>query len=229
MFKGFKKALEGLDSALNAAGGPLSEPSPAQARIGKQISCEGVSFRLTQLIAEGGYSFVYAAEDVYQPGTIYAVKFLLVSEQEAAMRAQAEIDILRKLPPHPHIMKFIAGEPTGKHFLRIRSSCQFVIGLNFFSFRSSAGSVKSGEAVVVTEMIDGGSMAEKMQSRRGRHYAPHEIMKMMADAIEAVAHLHAQNPPIAHRDIKLENILYDRFEKKYKLCDFGSCTTKACR
>jgi len=32
-----------------------------------------------------------------------------------------------------------------------------------------------------------------------------------------------QNPPIAHRDIKIENIL--KFNNKYKLCDFGSAST----
>jgi serine/threonine protein kinase len=34
--------------------------------------------------------------------------------------------------------------------------------------------------------------------------------------------LHAQNPPIAHRDLKLENFLLGK-EGVYKLCDFGSC------
>ena len=35
--------------------------------------------------------------------------------------------------------------------------------------------------------------------------------------------MHSQNPPIAHRDIKIENVLYSN--GKYKLCDFGSCST----
>jgi len=39
----------------------------------------------------------------------------------------------------------------------------------------------------------------------------------------ALIHLHSQDPPIAHRDLKLENVLIN--DNIFKICDFGSCST----
>lgn len=53
-----------------------------------------------------------------------------------------------------------------------------------------------------------------------------EILDIFEQIVSAIAHLHACSPdPICVMDIKLENILYDRLSKSYKLIDFGSATT----
>lgn len=56
------------------------------------------------------------------------------------------------------------------------------------------------------------------------------VWHIFQQACRAVAHLHAQSPPIAHRDLKVENLLLSSGEpmrSTVKLCDFGSCTTAA--
>lgn len=42
----------------------------------------------------------------------------------------------------------------------------------------------------------------------------------MRDVVNGVKFMHEKG--IAHRDLKVENILFE--ESKYKLCDFGSAT-----
>ena len=46
------------------------------------------------------------------------------------------------------------------------------------------------------------------------------IMKQISTGIKA---MHDHDPPIAHRDIKVENILMEG--EQFKLADFGSCST----
>jgi len=54
-----------------------------------------------------------------------------------------------------------------------------------------------------------------------------QLLQLFFHVTRAVAHMHAQSPPIAHRDLKLENVLLHRGSGMFKLCDFGSCTTRA--
>lgn len=57
-----------------------------------------------------------------------------------------------------------------------------------------------------------------------RQLSPEQVCKVFYAASSAVAHMHDRNPPITHRDIKVENLLFDSYGY-IKLCDFGSATT----
>jgi len=49
------------------------------------------------------------------------------------------------------------------------------------------------------------------------------VVRTVGVSSQAVAHMHYQNPPLLHRDLKVENILLSP-PHSYKLCDFGSTT-----
>jgi len=48
------------------------------------------------------------------------------------------------------------------------------------------------------------------------------IVTVLKQVVNGIKHMHEQSPPIAHRDIKVENILIKN--DKIKLCDFGSAS-----
>jgi serine/threonine protein kinase len=165
---------------------------------GRIINVNGISLRLGKVFAEGGFSFVHSAESISGPSHVqYAVKRIAVSEDEALDRAQQEANRLANLPAHPNIVRYYGSQ---------------------FS---------TPDAFLVFEMVDGGSLADRLNRRSGSLSAV-DALDILADVVAAVTHLHAQLPePIACRDLKLENVLYDRLDRRYKLCDFGSCTTIA--
>ena len=50
-----------------------------------------------------------------------------------------------------------------------------------------------------------------------------QIIYIICDIARGLKVMHDHDPPIAHRDIKIENILQE--EGAFKLADFGSCST----
>jgi AP2-associated kinase len=70
-------------------------------------------------------------------------------------------------------------------------------------------------------------MMNKRLSVGGVGFPEMEALTIFHDVCEAVEFMHQMDPPIAHRDVKVENVL--RFEGKgYKLCDLGSASTAHC-
>jgi serine/threonine protein kinase len=163
------------------------------------------SIGATELIAEGGFSYVYQAED--RKGEKYALKKSIASysDTDRIRFCKKEVAVLRSLPKHPNIVSFVNSvclvndELKQKHFYLLEELCE----CNVWDLMTPSESSQ-------TEMV-------------GLDERP--MLAIFQDVCLALHHLHSQQPPIAHRDIKLENILLG-FDGKAKLCDFGSCTWK---
>jgi len=51
-----------------------------------------------------------------------------------------------------------------------------------------------------------------------------EILYITQQIASGLKYMHSISQPIFHRDLKIENVL--RIGKKFKICDFGSASTK---
>uniref|UniRef100_A0A915CHE6 Protein kinase domain-containing protein n=1 Tax=Parascaris univalens TaxID=6257 RepID=A0A915CHE6_PARUN len=166
--------------------------------VGTAVEVGGLRLKIRSLLAEGGYALVFSAQDAQ--GNWFALKRQLAADREAANAIIREIRFLRELTGHPAIIRYVQAAHLGPQ-------------------ESGHG---RAEFLMLTELCSGGSVVEFLQKK---DFTSSQVMKIFYAACSAVRHMHTRNPPITHRDIKVENLLFDSCGF-VKLCDFGSATTE---
>ena len=94
---------------------------------------------------------------------------------------------------------------------------------------SSTNFAQVSVSIKLTLVSIGGNLMNLIHQRtnQGLKGLPEsEVLMIAAHVVQGLVHMHTQQPPIAHRDVKPENILTGA-DNKWKLCDFGSSTTAA--
>lgn len=125
----------------------------------------------------GGFAFVYVVQDM-QSGTEYALKRLLGSDKQTCNNIIRELNIHKQLSGHPNIVDFVEA-----------------------SFINHANSAKAyAEYLLVSELCKGGTLIDCM----GKSFEPDVILKIIYQITKAIGHMHSQNTPITHRDIKVD-------------------------
>lgn len=165
------------------------------------VETDGRRFRLRRVIATGGFSQIYLAEDV-ETGNKFAVKKVVCHGDSEALRAKREIDLLLRFGNFPYILPLVAvaedrpsPDPSLLTFCMVFPFCRL-------------GSLQ-----------DELTQRRQSQSYMGRR----RIVFLFRQICSAIEFLHAANPPVAHRDLKPANLMY-RDEKRLQLIDFGSAT-----
>ncbi len=74
---------------------------------------------------------------------------------------------------------------------------------------------------IVMELCEEGTLLDFVNNHEG-NISEVEALLIFNQILLGVNAMHCQKPPIAHRDLKIENIL--KKKRNYKICDFGSAT-----
>ncbi|XP_052833700.1 cyclin-G-associated kinase-like [Octopus bimaculoides] len=189
---------------LKSAFGYLSGSTPGREDndfVGQSVELGQQKLRVKSVIAEGGFAFVYVAQDI-STGKEYALKRLLANDDEKSHIIMEEIRYLKKLSGHPNVVQFISAAAIGKE-------------------ESDHG---QAEYLICTELCTGGQLVDVL--REAHPFPCDKVLQIFFQTCRAVQHMHRQKPPIIHRDLKVENLLISS-KGCIKLCDFGSATIKS--
>ncbi|WAR23455.1 GAK-like protein [Mya arenaria] len=193
-----------MSDFFKSALGLISGSTPGREEndfVGQVVELGNQKLRVKRKIAEGGFAFVFVAQD-NSSGKEFALKRLLANDEEKTKAVVQEIKFLKKLTGHPNIVQFISAASIGKE-------------------ESGHG---QAEFLLLMELCTGGQVVDVLNMRDGP--LPIDVvLKIFYQSCKAVQHMHAQSPPIIHRDLKVENLLIST-GGMVKLCDFGSATTE---
>ena len=138
-------------------------------------------------LAEGAYGFVDLAIDkrTKEP---FALKRVLAQDAETTRIAQLEIDVMTRLHPHPHIV-FLHGSASRALDVDAPAHAQAL----------------RREYFMLMEYCDRGTLAQAIAARQAaqRPYAEKEALNILLAVCSAIEHMHCQQPPIVHRDLKV--------------------------
>lgn len=175
---------------------PFAQKEPVGLE-GRYIDVGSLKIHVRNPIAEGGFSSVYLARDTVNMSKQYALKHIICNDGESLELVMKEISVMKSLVGHPNVVTLYGDT---------------ILDMG-----------RTKEALLVMEFCDK-SLVNVLESRGAGFFEEKQVLLIFRDVCNAVFAMHCQSPPIAHRDLKAENLLLGS-DGLWKLCDFGSAST----
>lgn len=166
------------------------------------LAIEGREVLQESLLADGGFAYVYRGREV-RTGEPLAIRRTLLQDSEAHQAARLELSLLRRLPHHLHVVRFLGGEILeGTQTLWVLPSRLDSVVDKAYQLAKGKGSSEKSICPCLSEV---------------------EVLAVLRAASSALAHLHEHR--IIHYDVKSENLMLGA-DGLWKLGDFGSASER---
>lgn len=185
----------------------MAGPPPNAYKQGTKLTVGSHKVSIIKYISEGGFAHVYVCEvePPFNGSKIACLKRVVVPSKWQLTLLRQEVDAMRRLRGNYRIVSYI-----DSHASRLQPSPG-----------QPMGDSQQYEVFLLMEYCENNGLIDFMNTRLVNKLTESEILNIMYDVTIGVAMCHHLQPPLIHRDIKIENVLIDS-KGTYKLCDFGS-------
>ena len=173
-------------------------------------------YEIRRFIGGGGFGLVYSAKDS-QSGQLFAIKELfpgnLVVREGESVRLASESESTA----YGQVLRQFRKE--GKHLVDLGRH-EGIVGRHDYFEGNNTG-------YLVMDYVVGKPLRDLMELRKGKgeSFTQAEIMDLLGPLLDGLGHVHRSG--LAHLDIKPDNILLRREDKRPVLLDFGAARNTA--
>ncbi|CBQ73483.1 related to ARK1-Actin Regulating Kinase [Sporisorium reilianum SRZ2] len=204
---------------------------------GTRVKVGNITVTVKRYLSEGGFAHVYlvtTAQPIPMPSSVTgAVSASMANNSATAERGETVHVLKRMAVPDKAALADVRREVEVHKLLRNQANIVHFI-------EASATSLQGGgyEIFILMEYCSGGGIISLMNARLRDRLREEEVLKIFGDVCAGVAVMHHLDPPLMHRDLKVENILMapstdpgtipgsrstsSNLKATFKLCDFGS-------
>ena len=196
-------------------------------------------YRIVDVVGEGAYGVVLSGVRRADRATV-AIKFVVCQSDADRQRAMQEYRLVKRFHGCSYIVQIsdlfinweeedhaVGGSLGGGGPLAAHSASSTTLSRS----GSHSGSMGADElklilqsprfVCIVLEYFPAGDLKQFLQLYPDPLVPEGAAVKVLAQIATALATLHSQNPPIAHRDLKPDNVLVDAKNNRVVLSDFG--------
>lgn len=180
----------------------MNQPNIERYSPGTLLPVGSHMVEVIKYLTSGGFADVYSVEisppDPVCPNNIACLKRVVVPDKASLNTLRAEVDTMRLLRGNRYIVSYIDSHAT-------------------------KSPVNKGmyEVYLLMEYCSRGGLIDFMNTRLQNRLQEFEVLNIMSQTSQGIAAMHELQPPLIHRDIKIENVLIAE-NGDFKVCDFGS-------
>ncbi|CCK71616.1 serine/threonine protein kinase ARK1 KNAG_0H02020 [Huiozyma naganishii CBS 8797] len=180
----------------------MNQPNISTYPQGTTLTVGSHQVQIIKYLTAGGFAQIYQTTispiDPFSGTNIACLKRVIVPDKPSLNVLRAEVDAMKLLRNNRCVVSYIDSHAAKS------------------SFQNG-----TYEVFLLMEYCENGGLINFLNSRLQNRLKESEVVNIMWSVSQGVAAMHALQPPLVHRDIKIENVLLSK-NNEFKLCDFGS-------